>query len=544
MDSTLLMRNALFFGASVVLIVVLALVLARLTGRLLGLGLRLVEASKRPALQVALEKRVSRVVVLLATAACVGLAVAAILLSLWQVEAGPYVWAWTQGSWMIDPATALARAGELAGLVLVAVCIHQLLRVFASALIKGLQYNAAFAQHGRLLTLLLLRLLAALRWGVLLGALLLATRWLGVPEAVRDPLTVATYIVLGVLVARTLAVVADVGVDVVVQLIRAFEGHQSPLRYLGRLEHLGGITKRTLEYFCFVGAATWVLHQLRPDTWLAEIGLVAIRLIALVYVGRVLIEVCGLLIREVLLADPHKRSEAENQQRLTLVPVASSLLRYGVYFCISVMALQEVGVDTSPILAGAGLLGLAVGLGAQTLVGDIVSGFFILFEGMFLVGDRIRIGDITGNVEEIGVRVLKLRDEFGVLHCIPNGEVRSVANHTHTFVNAVVELSVPYGVDMPALLARLRAHITEIRPQHADIQGDTEFVVQELRESSALIRCLTRVKPGCDDAISEVIRAELLTALVASGVAPQACHVIRLEDRSRGADKPAERSAG
>src|SRR5690606_8638321 len=108
----------------------------------------------------------------------------------------------------------------------------------------------------------------------------------------------------------------------------------------------------------------------------------------LVYVARVLVAVVELLLRELLLSE---RSEAESQQRMTLLPVARSVLRYAVYFCVAVMGLQELGVDSSPILAGAGLLGLAVGLGAQTLVGDLVSGFFILFEGMFLVGDRIRI---------------------------------------------------------------------------------------------------------------------------------------------------------
>jgi len=224
------------------------------------------------------------------------------------------------------------------------------------------------------------------------------------------------------------------------------------------------------------------------------------------------------------------RTLAENQQRLTLVPVANSVLRYAVYFCMIIMALQEVGVDTSPILAGAGLLGLAVGLGAQTLVGDIVAGFFILFEGVFLVGDRIRVGEAVGTVEEIGIRLLKIRDEYGVLHCIPNGEVRLVANHARDYVNAVVEFSLPYDEDIPTILVHLRAQLSEKRSMHPDILSDTDFSIQGLLDTGALIRSLTRVKPSCDDSVGDVIRVELFNLLTALGVTPSACYVIKNKD--------------
>jgi small-conductance mechanosensitive channel len=198
-----------------------------------------------------------------------------------------------------------------------------------------------------------------------------------------------------------------------------------------------------------------------------------------------------------------------------------------------IMALEELGVETAPILAGAGILGLAVGLGAQTLVGDVVSGFFILFEGMFLVDDRVRVGDVVGNVEEIGVRVLKVRDEFGVLHCIPNGEVRSVANHARGYVNAVVDFSLPYDEDIPGVLDNLRAALPELREEHTDILADPEFAVQELLERAVLIRALVRVKPGRDDAVAEVIRTAVLTVLTSVGVTPNACNVVKLTDGAK-----------
>lgn len=529
---TLWISNALFFGACVLIVVVLATLGARLGARLLGLGLRLTRTARPVATQLTLDRRLHRVVALIATLACAGLIAAAILLTRAEIEAAPRAWTWAHAWLLHDPTAAAWLAAELLGLVLGAVLLHQILRLIAELSVAGLQRSALFAPHGAPLTLLLERLRLALRWGVLFLALRIAADLLAAPELVREPLTAIAYIALGVLFARALVVLAGIAVDVVFQAIRAFEDRKTPLRYLVRLDHLAGVTKRTLEYFCFLATATFVIHQLREGSWLAQTGLVAIRLLALVYVGRVLVAVVELVLRELLTSD---RSEAENQQRLTLLPVARSILRYVVYFCIAIMALQELGVDASPILAGAGLLGLAVGLGAQTLVGDIVAGFFILFEGMFLVGDRVRIGDAIGNVEEIGIRVLKIRDEFGVLHCIPNGEVRSIANHTHLFVNAVVEFSVPYDTDVPALLAALKDRIIALRAQQPDIQGDPELVVQDLREASVLLRCLARVKPGRDDAVAEQVRGELLTALVAAGVNPQACQILKLQ---RSADLP------
>lgn len=524
----ILSSNAAFFGAAVVLVLAVSFVLSRLLGRLLGKG------GERELLRAMIVRRTRRILTLMTALLCLGLVVAAALLTVHEVDAAPHAWGWLAQSVLLDPIALAWLLGQLLVLLVGAWLLHRTVGALVRFTIGKLQGNLALLKHQALLDRLEQRLATLLRWGVLFGALLATAVLLSAPALVRDPLTSATFIACVILGARALVVVAHVGVDIGVQLIRAFEGRRSPLRFLGRLEHLAGITKRTLEYFCFVGAATLVVGQLRPDAWMSQSGLVLIRLIALVYVGRVVIEVCGLVLREVLLANAERRTETEQQQRLTLVPIFTSILRYGVYFCMTVMGLQEIGVDTSPILAGAGLLGLAVGLGAQTLVGDIVSGFFILFEGMFLVGDRVRIGEVVGNVEEIGVRVLKIRDEFGVLHGIPNGEVRLVANHACQYVNAVVEFSLPYDEDIPAILEHLRAQLSEKRGMHPDILSDTDFSIQGLMDTGALIRSLTRVKPSCDDSVGDVIRVELYTLLTQLGVMPSACYVIKTSEVRSG----------
>ncbi|PCC75327.1 small conductance mechanosensitive channel [Nannocystis exedens] len=527
MTAATLLNNALIFGAALFLVIATALIVSRQSGRLLRVALRLVRAPDHEALAATLASRASRAIVVVATVVGIALICAGVSLTMYEIDCAPRLWAWAEASLLRDPMATLRLALSVLGVALGAVVVHRFVRVVAHYLIAGLRRNAAFAHHDAQLATLLERLLLTLRWGIALGAAGLCVALAPPPEIVVRALETVTIIALGVLIARTMIVIAHLAVDVVFQFARGREGHRT-LRYVGRLEHLAGITKRTLDYFFFVGAATWIFDQINPGGRMSELGLIGIRIIALVYAGRVLIEVFELFVRELLLADPDKRSEAENQQRLTLVPVASSILRYAIYFCMTVMALQELGVDTSPILAGAGLLGLAVGLGAQAFVGDVVSGFFILFEGLFLVGDRVRVGDVVGNVEEIGVRVLKIRDEAGVLHCIPNGEVRSIANHARLYVNALVEFRLPYAADVAGVLAGLKAHLAAFRPRCPDLLEDPEFVVQDLQDTGVLIRCVARVKPGRDDATCELLRAGLLTALVAAGVAPQACHVVVL----------------
>lgn len=534
-------NNALIFGAALVVLLIASLVASRLLGRLLALGLP-AGVADREALRKLLSRRASRIVQLLTVVIGLTLIAAGALLTVYAIDASLTARAWIETSLLRDPAAVAWAGGRVLLVALLAFAVHAIVRFVVDLALGRLQADPTFLRHHLQLARLRERVAVLLRWGTRMGVLLAAALMLAWPPALSEPLLAATCIVVAALFARAFVALADVGVDIVLQLVRAFEGRKTPLRYLGRLEHLGNITKRTLEYLCFVGAATFVVDQLREGSWLAQTGLVAIRLIALVYVGRVVIEVAGLALREALLADPERRSDAEQQQRLTLVPVATSILRYGVYFCIGVMALQELGVDTSPILAGAGLLGLAVGLGAQAFVGDVVSGFFILFEGLFLVGDRIRVGEVVGNVEEIGVRVLKIRDEYGILHCIPNGEVRLVANHARQYVNAVVEFSLPYDEDIPAILEHLRAQLSEKRSMHPDILSDTDFSIQDLRDTGALIRSLTRVKPSRDDSVADVIRVELFAALTALGAMPSACYVVKMQPaRGRGllAEPPA-----
>jgi len=140
------------------------------------------------------------------------------------------------------------------------------------------------------------------------------------------------------------------------------------------------------------------------------------------------------------------------QRARTLGPLMKNAAAYVLAFVTLVIVLREIGVDVQALLVSAGVLGLAVGLGAQTLIKDVITGFFILFEGLIRVDDVIEVGPHTGTVEAIGLRVTKMRMLNGALRVIPNGELTQFANYNKEWARAVVDVGVSYDTDVQQAL--------------------------------------------------------------------------------------------
>jgi len=158
-----------------------------------------------------------------------------------------------------------------------------------------------------------------------------------------------------------------------------------------------------------------------------------------------------------LLRPPEGASDypSKVQRTRTLGPLMKNVARYTLAFLATIIILREVGVDVQALLVSAGVLGLAVGLGAQSLIKDVITGFFILFEGLIGVGDVIEVGGNTGTVEAIGLRVTKLRMLNGAQRIIPNGELTQFANYNRGWARAVVDVSLGYDTDVGHALAVL-----------------------------------------------------------------------------------------
>jgi len=141
---------------------------------------------------------------------------------------------------------------------------------------------------------------------------------------------------------------------------------------------------------------------------------------------------------------------------LTLQPLLESALRYTIYFIAVVMVLRAAGVDATAVLASAGVVGLAVGFGAQHLIRDVISGFFILAEGLIQVGDIITVGEHAGQVERISIRTTQVRKYSGELWTIPNGQITVFGNASRGFMRAIVDVPLSYRADVDRAMTVMR----------------------------------------------------------------------------------------
>jgi len=181
----------------------------------------------------------------------------------------------------------------------------------------------------------------------------------------------------------------------------------------------------------------------------------------------------------------------------TLRGLAWSLLRYSLYFVGGMMVLSELGIDTASLLAGVGIAGLAIGFGAQNLVRDVISGFFILFEDQFAVGDYVTVADVTGTVEEMGLRVTKVREWTGELHVIPNGEITKVTNFSRGGMGVLVEVDIAYEEDIDRAIEVLEKICKDAAADHREIVVEEPYVlgVTSLGESGITVQVFGKVQP-------------------------------------------------
>jgi small conductance mechanosensitive channel len=183
----------------------------------------------------------------------------------------------------------------------------------------------------------------------------------------------------------------------------------------------------------------------------------------------------------------------------------------------SIMVLAEFGVDLAPILASAGIVGIAVGFGAQNLVKDFLSGVFMLLEDQYGVGDIVDVGQATGTVETVGLRITTLRDVNGTLWYVRNGEILRVGNKSQGFAVAVVDVPVAHGTDVGET-TELANRVAQARVEQPDLAEDVLEEVQMLGVESVspeiiTLRLTVRVQPGRQFAVQRALNAALSAAL-------------------------------
>ncbi len=225
-----------------------------------------------------------------------------------------------------------------------------------------------------------------------------------------------------------------------------------------------------------------------------------VTIIVIVILALVLWEVISHAIERYLNAEGRDGKTVERSQRVrTLLPLLRNFVMIVLAVLVTLTVLSEIGVDIGPLLAGAGIVGLAIGFGAQTLVKDVITGLFILIEDSVAVGDVVSVAGHTGLVEAMSIRSIRLRDLEGTVRRIPFSEVSSVVNMTKDFSYALLEIGVAYREDVDRVIEVIREVAEELRrdPEQAEnILDEVEILgLDRFEDSAVIIRARIKTKP-------------------------------------------------
>jgi small conductance mechanosensitive channel len=228
---------------------------------------------------------------------------------------------------------------------------------------------------------------------------------------------------------------------------------------------------------------------------------IAGRILLIIVLSLAAIELSQLAIRQVFsrVANRAKNIRRASQVR-TLAPVLSGVATTALVIAATMMALSEIGVEIGPLLAGAGIVGLAIGFGAQTIVKDFLTGIFLIIEDAVSVGDVVMIADFGGTVEEMSIRTIKLRDFDGTLHIFPYSEAQVIHNRTKSFSFAVFTLSVSHSADAIAALDLMKLTGDELKAEDSFapfILSPIEVVgVDQLTDAGVILKARIKTAPG------------------------------------------------
>ncbi|MBU3745771.1 MAG: hypothetical protein RL109_2290 [Pseudomonadota bacterium] len=241
---------------------------------------------------------------------------------------------------------------------------------------------------------------------------------------------------------------------------------------------------------------SWMMLQ----AWIGANSVHAIRILAILVVAFVVLRFIRAFVPRLREHIAGRQESIEDAKRIqTLLRVAHYLLTASTLAVAVLLVLGEVGISLAPILGAAGVVGIAVGFGAQTLVKDYVSGFLLLLENQIRVGDAVEISGKSGVVEEVTLRFIRLRDFGGNVHFIPNNTIGVITNSSLGFAYAVLDVGIAYGSDIEVSMQVMR-DVDESMREDANFSGKIlkplEIAgVDQWADSSVMIKARIQVKP-------------------------------------------------
>ncbi|MFB4325189.1 mechanosensitive ion channel family protein [Priestia sp. BR_2] len=241
-----------------------------------------------------------------------------------------------------------------------------------------------------------------------------------------------------------------------------------------------------------------------------------IRVIIIFILTRLVIRVVYKMIDQFLLRQEKSRIQVNSRRFVTVGELLKNVTSVVCNFVMILIILSEFNFKLGPLLAGAGVLGLAIGFGAQSLVKDVITGFFIIFEDQFAVGDVIKSGEYRGTVEMIGLRTSRVRGLNGETYIIPNGMITSVTNYSLSNSLAIVDLPVKNDQQVKDTITLIQSALTGIIDRRPEVQRTPEVLgIQSLTTSEYVVRIVAECNPNAREAVERQIFTDIKQAIEA-----------------------------
>lgn len=242
------------------------------------------------------------------------------------------------------------------------------------------------------------------------------------------------------------------------------------------------------------------------DLWVA-LGSGTLKIVAIMVITYIALRLGRSAIRNVFKVRSRSPLKFTERREATLSKLLENVLTYVIYFISLMTILSTLDIDVKGLIAGAGIVGLAVGFGAQNLVRDIITGFFIIFEDQFSVGDYVRIGSAEGTVEEIGLRTTKIKSWTGELHIFPNGNVTEVTNYSIHNSIAVVDVSIAHEENIEEAEKVMQKLLLALPQKYEELVNPPELLgIQTLGASDIVIRIVAETVPMSHWYMARMIR--------------------------------------
>lgn len=262
----------------------------------------------------------------------------------------------------------------------------------------------------------------------------------------------------------------------------------------------------------------WISYFTGITFWEAIIESV-IKIIFILILSYICIRIGNRLIDRIFTRKRNPLIKVNEKREQTIRKLLKSTLTYTIYFIAIIMVLEALSIRITALLAGAGIAGIAIGFGAQSLVKDVISGFFITFEKQFSVDDYVSISGIEGTVIEIGLRTTRVKSWTGEEHIIPNGNITQVVNYSINNGISVVDINVPYEINIESLEPKINEILNDL-PSKYNLFIDKPVIqgIRKLDVANYIVRIIAETAPASQWEGERIIRKEIQNNLYAEGI--------------------------